>query len=92
MAYLGCKKCNDAPVHAWDEAWAFYAGSLEGSLGNSEGRMLYRQEKTCLLFVFVLVLVSVFVDKKRDGETVYYMQAGPEEMQELWHMWHWRHR
>merc|ERR1712192_155667 len=47
----GCKKCNDAPVHAWDEAWAFYAGSLEGSLGNSEGRMLYRlAQKRCKNF------------------------------------------
>ena len=27
--YPGCHTCNEAPVHAWDEAWAFYAGSLE---------------------------------------------------------------
>jgi len=48
---VGCKKCNDAPVHAWDEAWAFYSGSLEGSLGNSEGRMLYRlAQKRCKNF------------------------------------------
>jgi len=47
----GCKKCNDAPVHAWDEAWAFYAGSLEGSTGSSEGRMLYRlAQKRCKNF------------------------------------------
>jgi len=48
---VGCKKCNDAPVHAWDEAWAFYAGSLEGSLGNPEGKMLYRlAQKRCKNF------------------------------------------
>jgi len=36
---------NDAPVHAWDEAWAFYAGSLEGTEkgGNSAGRLNYRE-------------------------------------------------
>ena len=38
-------------MHAWDEAWAFYAGSLEGSAGNSDGRMLYRlAEKRCKNF------------------------------------------
>ena len=25
---------NDAGVHAWDEGWAFYAGSLEGTDGS----------------------------------------------------------
>merc|ERR1719261_1162090 len=29
----GCIDCNDDPVHAWDEAVAFYAGSLEGTDG-----------------------------------------------------------
>merc|ERR1711872_795794 len=43
--------CNDAPVHAWDEAWAFYAGSLEGTKGNSNGTLLYRlAEKRCKNF------------------------------------------
>merc|ERR1712037_945314 len=47
----GCHTCNEAPVHAWDEAWAFYAGSLEGSTGNPDGRMLYRlAEKRCKNF------------------------------------------
>jgi len=47
----GCHTCNEAPVHAWDEAWAFYAGSLEGTASNSEGRMLYRlAEKRCKNF------------------------------------------
>merc|ERR1740137_262176 len=36
------KDCNDAPVHAWDEAWAFYTGSLEGKYGNPAGIFLYR--------------------------------------------------
>lgn len=43
-----CINCNDDPVHAWDEAVAFYAGSLEGSTGNSAGKLLYRlAEKRC---------------------------------------------
>jgi len=29
--------CNDDPVHAWDEAVAFYTGSLEGSNGQGTG-------------------------------------------------------
>merc|ERR1712028_77267 len=28
----GCVNCNDDPVHAWDEAVAFYTGSLETKL------------------------------------------------------------
>merc|ERR1712106_808520 len=44
----GCEFCNDAPVHAWDEAWAFYTGSLEGESGRESGRCLYRlAEKRC---------------------------------------------
>jgi len=44
----GCKTCNDAPVHAWDEAAAFYIGSLEGQSGSPKGRLLYRlAEKRC---------------------------------------------
>merc|ERR1719436_1132147 len=36
----GCSTCNDDPVHAWDEAVAFYSGSLEGSsaAGNTAGK------------------------------------------------------
>lgn len=38
-----CKKtgCNDETVKAWDEAVAFYTGSLEGSDGKGSGRLLY---------------------------------------------------
>ena len=44
----GCLNCNDDPVHAWDEAMAFYAGSLEGPAGDSSGKLLYRlAEKRC---------------------------------------------
>ena len=44
----GCLNCNDDPVHAWDEAVAFYAGSLEGPAGDSSGNLLYRlAEKRC---------------------------------------------
>ena len=51
----GVDNCNDAPVHAWDEAWAFYTGSLEGKYGNAAGIFPYRlaenlckKFKTCL--------------------------------------------
>jgi hypothetical protein len=44
----GCIDCNDDPVHAWDEALAFYSGSLEGPDGNSDGKLMYRlAEKRC---------------------------------------------
>jgi len=47
----GCLECNDDPVHAWDEAVAFYAGSLEGTAGDSSGKLLYRlAEKRCSNF------------------------------------------
>merc|ERR1719160_513107 len=40
----GCIKCNDDPVHAWDEAVAFYAGSLVGAKNVNaapSGKMLH---------------------------------------------------
>jgi len=44
----GCEFCNNAPVHAWDEAMAFYTGSLEGKSGDESGKFLYRlAEKRC---------------------------------------------
>jgi len=36
-----CQNCNDDPVHAWDEAVAFYTGSLEGVDGSGSGKLLY---------------------------------------------------
>mmetsp|Transcript_73306 Transcript_73306/g.143399 ORF Transcript_73306/g.143399 Transcript_73306/m.143399 type:complete len:568 (+) Transcript_73306:131-1834(+) len=45
-----CINCNDGSAVAWDEAVAFYAGSLEGTEagGNSAGVLLYRlAEKRC---------------------------------------------
>jgi len=48
---VGCKLCNEDPVHAWDEAVAFYAGSLEGREGSDSGKLLYRlAEKRCKNF------------------------------------------
>jgi hypothetical protein len=51
----GCVDCNDDPVHAWDEAVAFYSGSLEGVDGAGSGKMLYaladkrcKNYKTCV--------------------------------------------
>jgi len=47
----GCINCNDDPVHAWDEMVAFYAGSLEGTSGSTNGKLLYRlAEKRCANF------------------------------------------
>jgi hypothetical protein len=49
----GCITCNDDPVHAWDEAVAFYTGTLEGvnAGGLSAGKMLYRlANKRCANF------------------------------------------
>ena len=46
----GCKVegCNDDPVHAWDEAVAFYTGSLEGGDGAGDGKLLYAlADKRC---------------------------------------------
>jgi len=44
----GCIDCNDDPVHAWDEAVAFYSGSLEGTTQNSAGNLIFRvAEKRC---------------------------------------------
>jgi hypothetical protein len=46
----GCDtyKCNDDPVHAWDEAVAFYTGSLEGPEGQGGGVLLHAlADKRC---------------------------------------------
>jgi len=48
-----CKKtgCNDETVKAWDEAIAFYTGSLEGTNGSGSGRLLYAlADKRCINF------------------------------------------
>merc|ERR1719201_3030359 len=38
---------GDSP-HAWDEGWAFYAGSLEGKDGKGSGQMIHQlAEKRC---------------------------------------------
>merc|ERR1719421_1856997 len=37
----GCIDCNDDPVHAWDEGVAFYTGSLAGTDGEAQGKMLW---------------------------------------------------
>jgi len=43
---LGCDggrdhRCDDSPVRAWDQAVAFYVGSLEGEDGAGQGLLLY---------------------------------------------------
>ncbi|KAH8056889.1 peptide-aspartate beta-dioxygenase [Aureococcus anophagefferens] len=41
---------GDSP-HAWDEGWAFLAGSIEGTDGSGSGQMLYQlAEKRCADF------------------------------------------
>lgn len=41
---------NDGGPHAWDEAWAFYAGSLQ-EIGGDEGQMIYAlADKRCANF------------------------------------------
>jgi hypothetical protein len=43
--------CNDDPVHAWDEAVAFYTGSLEGKDGSTDGVLLHAvADKRCANF------------------------------------------
>eukprot|EP00746_Dinoflagellata_sp_MGD_P155796 gnl/MRDRNA2_/MRDRNA2_85550_c0_seq1.p1 gnl/MRDRNA2_/MRDRNA2_85550_c0~~gnl/MRDRNA2_/MRDRNA2_85550_c0_seq1.p1 ORF type:complete len:529 (+),score=87.51 gnl/MRDRNA2_/MRDRNA2_85550_c0_seq1:125-1711(+) len=50
----GCLNCNDDPVHAWDEAVAFYTGSLEGFYAdddNKPGMLLHElADKRCKNF------------------------------------------
>jgi hypothetical protein len=43
-----CIKCNDDPVHAWDEGVAFYTGTLEGERGEGKGELLHAlADKRC---------------------------------------------
>jgi hypothetical protein len=45
------ENCNDDPVRAWDEAVAFYTGSLEGQEGSGDGKLLYAlANKLCINF------------------------------------------
>lgn len=45
------ENCNDDPVHAWDEAVAFYTGSLEGTDGSGSGKLSYAlADKRCANF------------------------------------------
>ena len=47
----GDKERNDDVVHAWDEAVAFYVGSLEGNDGSGSGALLYAlADKRCANF------------------------------------------
>mmetsp|Transcript_22749 Transcript_22749/g.23080 ORF Transcript_22749/g.23080 Transcript_22749/m.23080 type:complete len:253 (-) Transcript_22749:196-954(-) len=46
-----CVTCNDDPVHAWDEAVAFYTGTYEGPNGEGSGKMFYAvADKRCANF------------------------------------------
>jgi hypothetical protein len=42
------ENCNDDPVHAWDEAVAFFTGSLEGTDGSGDGVLIHQlADKRC---------------------------------------------
>jgi len=44
----GCINCNEEAVHGWDEAVAFYTGSLVGADGRGAGKLLYSlADKRC---------------------------------------------
>jgi len=46
-----CNTCNDDAVHAWDEAVAYYTGSLEGPTGEGDSKLLYElAQKRCSNF------------------------------------------
>jgi hypothetical protein len=49
---LDCgQRCDDTPVRAWDQAVAFYTGSLEGETGIGEGILLFDlADRMCVLF------------------------------------------
>eukprot|EP00752_Nemacystus_decipiens_P007947 g7100.t1 len=48
---IGDLNANDGGPHAWDEGWAFYAGSTEGTDGSGDGFMLHQlAEKRCANF------------------------------------------
>jgi len=47
-----CINCNDDPVHAWDEGVAFYTGSLEGTAGTADGKLVHQlADKRCANFM-----------------------------------------
>eukprot|EP00544_Gedaniella_sp_CCMP2646_P002188 CAMPEP_0202507198 /NCGR_PEP_ID=MMETSP1361-20130828/51594_1 /ASSEMBLY_ACC=CAM_ASM_000849 /TAXON_ID=210615 /ORGANISM="Staurosira complex sp., Strain CCMP2646" /LENGTH=557 /DNA_ID=CAMNT_0049141305 /DNA_START=2378 /DNA_END=4051 /DNA_ORIENTATION=- len=47
----GCINCNDDPVHAWDEAVAFYTGSQQEGGASTDGYLLYAlANKRCINF------------------------------------------
>merc|ERR1712106_426415 len=49
---LKCATCNDDSVHAWDEAVAYYTGSLEGQIGMDQSSKLLHElaDKRCQNF------------------------------------------
>jgi len=71
-----CEFCNDAKVYAWDEAVAFYSGSLEGETGNQAGKMLYRlAEKRCKNFKTCIGEMS-----KVNKEIIIQFEEGKEKL------------
>jgi hypothetical protein len=44
-------RCDETPITAWDQAVAFYAGSLEGEKGEGQGNLLYNlADQMCMDF------------------------------------------
>jgi hypothetical protein len=45
------RRCDDTPISAWDQAVAFYAGSLEGENVEEQGNLLYNlADRMCMAF------------------------------------------
>lgn len=45
------KRCDDSPVRAWDQAVAYYTGSLEGESGSGSGLLMYDlADRMCVVF------------------------------------------
>ena len=50
--YVDCgRRCDDMPIREWDEAAAYYIGSLEKETGEGKGYLLYDlADRTCATF------------------------------------------
>ncbi|KAH8043904.1 peptide-aspartate beta-dioxygenase [Aureococcus anophagefferens] len=69
---------GDSP-HAWDEGWAFYAGSIEGTDGSGSGQMLYQlAEKRCANFG--TCADGITGDANVNTEALWYAELGRDKI------------
>jgi len=69
---------GDSP-HAWDEGWAFYAGSIEGTDGSGSGQMLYQlAEKRCVNFG--TCADGITGDANVNTEALWYAELGRDKI------------